>query len=137
MTLNKLTLKLLLAVTLITSALALTACGDDEPDYPESTLAYGRWRVESMRRDDKDAWRPWTYETTYLDFSATGMYESVGYFGTGRGRWEADRSILSAHIGDGTTTRFRILDGKSAEWIELRATSLYGTMDIRCIHTAD
>lgn len=135
MKLKKLTL--LMAVTLITAGLSLVSCGDDEPDYPDVSMAYGRWQVESVRTNDAEDWHNWQYETTYLTFGPTGLYEAVGYFGNGKGRWEADRSIITASISDGSSTRFRILDGKSGDWLELRATSLYGSMDIRCSHTTD
>lgn len=128
---KKLSLKLLLAVTMITAALTFVSCGDDEPDYPEITTLYGHWQVISSRQDENSAWHAWQYEATYLHFYSNGQYEAVGYFGNGKGRWNADKSIISVSLDSGVTTRYRILDGKAGDWLELRATSLYGSMDIR------
>lgn len=134
---KKFMLTMLLAVTMITAALIFVSCGDDDPDYPEISTLYGHWQVTSLRQDENAAWHAWQYESTYLHFYSNGLYEAVGYFGEGKGRWSADKSIVSVNLDSGVTTRYRILDGKVGEWIELHATSLYGSMDIRLNYVSE
>lgn len=128
---KKIAIMLTAVVALLVGAITLTSCGGDEPDYPEIKNLYGRWQVKEMRADDSEAWRIWPYETTFLTFYANGSFRSEGYYGFGDGLWNADRSIITAALNDGTELRFRMLDATEGKALELRATTLFGSMDLR------
>ena len=124
---------LIIAFLLVFTAPFFSSCNDDGPDYPEIDLIYGRWKVVNMRQNEDSPWSAWNYEETYLTFNANGQFVAQGYYGTGSGLWNSDKSIISATLNNGTQLRFRILEGKAGSDLVLRTTNLYGTIDLRLV----
>lgn len=120
-----------LIAALLLGSLSLNSCSDDEPNYPDIKLIYGRWQVIEMRADGADQWNVWPYEITILTFNANGSLISQGYFGFGEGHWNSDKSIVTGLLNDGTNLRFRILGGVENKLLELKSTNIFGTIDIK------
>lgn len=123
--------KFALLLTLLSLLVFCNSCKDDDgPTPPAVTEIAGYWQCAMMKTVDSEQWMSWTYEDSYLRFNSDYTFASIGYFGNSNGSWKYDKSIISCILSDGSQLRFRVIEAH-LNTLTLRATNLFGTIDIK------